>query len=67
MTTTDILWGVLRIVLIFSAVMGLVAYMTLMERRFLGFFQLRLGPTAWDPGGCCSRSPTASSSSSRRT
>jgi len=51
MTTTDILWGVLRIVLIFSAVMGLVAYMTLMERRFLGFFQLRLGPTRVGPGG----------------
>jgi len=51
MTTTDILWGVLRIVLIFSAVMGLVAYMTLMERRFLGFFQLRLGPNRVGPGG----------------
>ena len=40
MTTVDFLWGVARIVLIFSAVMGLVAYMTLMERRFLAFFQL---------------------------
>ncbi len=51
MTTTDFLWGVARIVLIFSAVMGLVAYMTLMERRFLGFFQVRLGPNRVGPGG----------------
>ncbi len=51
MTTTDFLWGALRIVLIFSAVMGLVAYMTLMERRFLGFFQIRLGPNRVGPGG----------------
>ena len=51
MTTTDFLWGVARIVLIFSAVMGLVAYMTLMERRFLGFFQIRLGPNRVGPGG----------------
>jgi NADH-quinone oxidoreductase subunit H len=51
MMTMDFLWGVLRIVLIFSAVMGLVAYMTLMERRFLGFFQIRLGPNRVGPGG----------------
>lgn len=51
MTTTDFLWGVLRIALFFSAVMGLVAYMTLMERRFLGFFQIRLGPNRVGPAG----------------
>lgn len=40
----DILWEILKIVIIFSVIMGVVAYMTLMERRFLGFFQVRLGP-----------------------
>jgi NADH-quinone oxidoreductase subunit H len=51
MTTMDFLWDALRIVLFFSAIMGLVAYMTLMERRFLGFFQVRLGPNRVGPGG----------------
>lgn len=49
--TMDLLLGVIRIVLIFSVVMGLVAYMTLMERRFLGFFQDRLGPNRVGPQG----------------
>ena len=31
--------------------MGCVAYLTLMERRFLGFFQLRLGPNRVGPFG----------------
>jgi len=51
MTTMDFLLGLIRILLIFSVIMGLVAYMTLMERRFLGFFQLRLGPNRVGPGG----------------
>ncbi len=51
MMTMDLLYGVIRIVLIFSVVMGLVAYMTLMERRFLGFFQDRLGPNRVGPQG----------------
>ena len=36
--------ALLNIIIFFSVIMGIVAYMTLMERRFLGFFQLRLGP-----------------------
>jgi len=44
MITMDLLFGIIKIVLIFAVVLGLVAYMTLMERRFLAFFQVRLGP-----------------------
>jgi NADH-quinone oxidoreductase subunit H len=47
----NIMWEIGKIVLIFSVLMGVVAYMTLMERRFLGFFQVRLGPNRVGPQG----------------
>ncbi|MBW2561218.1 MAG: NADH-quinone oxidoreductase subunit NuoH [Deltaproteobacteria bacterium] len=47
----NILWEIVKIVIIFSFIMGIVAYMTLMERRFLGFFQVRLGPNRVGPMG----------------
>jgi len=47
----DMILGIGKIVLYFAVVMGLVAYMTLMERRFLGFFQVRLGPNRVGPQG----------------
>jgi len=45
------IYDLIRIFVFFSVVMGLVAYMTLMERRFLGFFQVRMGPNRVGPLG----------------
>ncbi|MFA6414236.1 MAG: NADH-quinone oxidoreductase subunit NuoH [Syntrophales bacterium] len=45
------LYELIRIVVFFAVIMGLVAYMTLMERRFLGFFQVRMGPNRVGPLG----------------
>jgi len=42
-----------------------VAYLTLWERKLIGWMQIRLVPTAWVRSGCCSRLPTQSSSCSR--
>jgi len=47
----DIIYELIRIVVFFAVIMGLVAYMTLMERRFLGFFQVRMGPNRVGPLG----------------
>lgn len=47
----NFLYELLRIVAFFAVIMGLVAYMTLMERRFLGFFQVRMGPNRVGPLG----------------
>ncbi|MBT8490268.1 MAG: NADH-quinone oxidoreductase subunit NuoH [Deltaproteobacteria bacterium] len=49
--TVDMVWHLIKIIIIFSVIMGIVAYLTLMERRFLGFFQLRLGPNRVGPMG----------------
>jgi len=51
MNSWDLFVGIVRIVLFFSVVMGLVAYMTLLERRFLAFFQIRIGPNRVGPWG----------------
>jgi NADH-quinone oxidoreductase subunit H len=48
---TDLFYELVRIVVFFSVVMGMIAYMTLMERRFLGFFQVRMGPNRVGPMG----------------
>lgn len=47
----NIIYELVRIVVFFAVIMGLVAYMTLMERRFLGFFQVRMGPNRVGPLG----------------
>ncbi|MFA5182171.1 MAG: NADH-quinone oxidoreductase subunit NuoH [Syntrophales bacterium] len=47
----NIVYELIRIVVFFAVIMGLVAYMTLMERRFLGFFQVRMGPNRVGPLG----------------
>jgi NADH-quinone oxidoreductase subunit H len=47
----NLFYELIRIVVFFGVIMGLVAYMTLMERRFLGFFQVRMGPNRVGPLG----------------
>ena len=47
----NIVYELTRIIVFFAVIMGLVAYMTLMERRFLGFFQVRMGPNRVGPLG----------------
>jgi NADH-quinone oxidoreductase subunit H len=47
----NMIYELIRIVAFFAVIMGLVAYMTLMERRFLGFFQVRMGPNRVGPLG----------------
>lgn len=42
---------VIKIILLIAILMGGFAYTMLMERRLLGFFQLRLGPNRVGPGG----------------
>ncbi len=42
---------IIKIVLLIGILMGGFAYATLLERRLLGFFQLRLGPNRVGPGG----------------
>jgi NADH-quinone oxidoreductase subunit H len=46
-----IVYELIRVAVIFAVIMGTVAYMTLMERRFLGFFQVRMGPNRVGPLG----------------
>jgi NADH-quinone oxidoreductase subunit H len=40
-----------KVVVVFAAVLGIVAYMTLMERRVLARMQVRLGPNRVGPSG----------------
>jgi len=46
-----VLWILLGIVAIVAPLMGAVAYLTLWERRLLGFMQVRLGPNRVGPLG----------------
>jgi NADH-quinone oxidoreductase subunit H len=46
-----VLWNLLKIVAVLAPLMGAVAYLTLWERRLLGFMQVRLGPNRVGPFG----------------
>ena len=46
-----VIWNLLKIVLVLAPLMGAVAYLTLWERRLLGFMQVRLGPNRVGPFG----------------
>lgn len=44
MTLDDFLWALLRVVVVIGVILGAMAYLTLFERRVVGFFQRRPGP-----------------------
>jgi NADH-quinone oxidoreductase subunit H len=46
-----VLWILIKIVVVLAPLMGAVAYLTLWERRLLGFMQVRLGPNRVGPFG----------------
>ena len=56
-----VLWTLLKIVAVLLPLLGCVAYLTLWERKAIGFTQIRLGPTAPARAACCSPLPTRSS------
>ena len=46
-----VLWALIKIVLVLAPLMGCVAYLTLWERKAIGFTQVRLGPNRIGPFG----------------
>ena len=46
-----VVWTLLKIVVVVLPLMGAVAYLTLWERKFLGWMQVRLGPNRVGPWG----------------
>ena len=46
-----VLWTLIKIIAVVLPLMGAVAYLTLWERKFLGWMQVRLGPNRVGPWG----------------
>ncbi len=46
-----VLWALIKIVLVLAPLMGCVAYLTLWERKAIGFTQVRVGPNRTGPFG----------------
>jgi NADH-quinone oxidoreductase subunit H len=46
-----IVWNLIKIVVVLLPLMGLVAYLTLWERKLIGFIQIRIGPNRVGPMG----------------
>ena len=51
MTVWPVLWVLIKIVCVLLPLMGCVAYLTLWERKAIGFTQIRLGPNRVGPFG----------------
>jgi NADH-quinone oxidoreductase subunit H len=50
-TAWPLVWNLLKIILIVAPLMGLVAYLTLWERKLIGWIQIRVGPNRVGPVG----------------
>ena len=50
-TVWPVLWTLLKILAVLAPLMGCVAYLTLWERKAIGFTQVRLGPNRIGPAG----------------
>jgi NADH-quinone oxidoreductase subunit H len=46
-----VVWALIKIVVVVLPLMGAVAYLTLWERKFLGWMQVRVGPNRVGPWG----------------
>ena len=46
-----VIWNLIKIVVVLLPLMGAVAYLTLWERKLLGWMQVRHGPNRVGPGG----------------
>jgi NADH-quinone oxidoreductase subunit H len=46
-----VIWNLLKIIVVVLPLMGAVAYLTLWERKFLGWMQVRVGPNRVGPWG----------------
>jgi len=46
-----VVWALIKIVVLVAPLMGAVAYLTLWERKAIGFTQIRLGPNRIGPSG----------------
>ena len=53
-----VIWNLIKIVVVVLPLMGAVAYLTLWERKAMGFMQIRHGPNRGVRWACCSRLPT---------
>jgi NADH-quinone oxidoreductase subunit H len=50
-TLWSVVWTLIKIVAVLLPLMGCVAYLTLWERKAIGFTQVRIGPNRVGPGG----------------
>jgi len=53
-----VLWSLVKIVAVVLPLMICVAYLTLWERKGIGFTQIRIGPNRVGPGGLLQPTPT---------